>query len=103
MGEALLSAENVSKDFAVPRSVLDLLRRRSAAAVHALNAVSLDVRRGETLGIVGESGCGKSTLARCLVRLHDCDRGRVVFVGTDIATLRYAAQRRFNARVQMIF
>ncbi|WP_299842122.1 ABC transporter ATP-binding protein [uncultured Jannaschia sp.] len=103
MVEALLSAEDVSKDFAFSRSVVDLLRRRPVSAVHALNGVSLDVRRGETLGIVGESGCGKSTLARCLVRLHDCDRGRVVFDGTDIATLTGAVRRRFNARVQMIF
>ena len=103
MAEALLVADGVSKDFAFSRSVVDLLRRRPVAAVHALNGVSLDVRRGETLGIVGESGCGKSTLARCLVRLHECDRGRVVFDGTDIATLRGAARRRFNARVQMIF
>ncbi|WP_299819648.1 oligopeptide/dipeptide ABC transporter ATP-binding protein [uncultured Jannaschia sp.] len=103
MAEALLSAIDVSKDFAIPRSLLQWARREPPAAVHALNGVSLDVQRGETLGIVGESGCGKSTLARCLVRLLDCDDGRVVYDGTDIATLSGAERRRFNARVQMIF
>ena len=103
MSDVVLSAENVSKDFAFSRSLLDVVRGAPVKAVHALNGVSLDVRRGETLGIVGESGCGKSTLARCLVRLHDCDGGRVVYDGTDISTLSGADRRAFNAKVQMIF
>ncbi|MCF7700745.1 ABC transporter ATP-binding protein [Loktanella sp. M215] len=103
MSDALLSAENVSKDFAFSRSLLDVIKGAPVKAVHALNGVSLDVKRGETLGIVGESGCGKSTLARCLVRLHDCDGGRVVYDGTDIATLSGSDRRAFNAKVQMIF
>jgi len=103
MTEPLLRAIDVSKDFAFSRSLLDVVRSKPAKAVHALNGVSLDVKRGETLGIVGESGCGKSTLARCLVRLHECDGGRVVFNGTDISKLSGADRRAFNARVQMIF
>lgn len=103
MSDALLSAENVSKDFTFSRSLLDVVRGAPAKAVHALNGVSLEVKRGETLGIVGESGCGKSTLARCLVRLHDCDGGRVIFNGIDISTLSGVERRAFNAKVQMIF
>jgi oligopeptide/dipeptide ABC transporter ATP-binding protein len=103
MTEPLLRAIDVSKDFAFSRSLLDVVRSKPAKAVHALNGVSLDVKRGETLGIVGESGCGKSTLARCLVRLQECDGGRVVFNGTDISKLSGADRRAFNARVQMIF
>ena len=103
MSDALLSAEDVTKTFAFSRSLLEVATGAPVKAVHALNGVSLEVRRGETLGIVGESGCGKSTLARCLVRLHDCDGGRVVYDGTDIATLSGADRRAFNARVQMIF
>ena len=99
----LLSAEGVSKDFVFARTIGGRIAGRPARRVHALNGVSLDVRRGETLGIVGESGCGKSTLARCLVRLHECDEGRVVFGGIDIATLDGAARRAFNRRVQIIF
>jgi oligopeptide transport system ATP-binding protein len=73
------------------------------AHVRALTAVDLDVRRGETLGIVGESGCGKSTLARCIVRLMPIDSGRIVYAGEDVASLRGEAGRRFNRRVQMVF
>ena len=101
--EILLSAENVSKNFAFPRSLTQRLTGKPAVAVHALNGVSFDLHRGETLGIVGESGCGKSTLARCLVRLHDCDEGRIMFEGRDIAALKGTERRQFNARVQMIF
>jgi oligopeptide/dipeptide ABC transporter ATP-binding protein len=103
MTEPLLRAIDVSKDFAFSRSLLEVVRSIPAKAVHALNGVSLDVKRGETLGIVGESGCGKSTLARCLVRLHECDGGRVVFNGIDISKLSGGDRRAFNARVQMIF
>ncbi len=102
-GAPLLSAQDVSKDFVMTRTIGERLRGKPARTIHALNGVSLDVERGETLGIVGESGCGKSTLARCLVRLHECDEGRVTFGGTDIATLDGGARRAFNRRVQMIF
>ena len=61
--------------------------RASAPVVHAVDDVSLEVRRGETLGLVGETGCGKSTLARCLTRLYELTSGRVVFDGHDISTL----------------
>ena len=101
--QILLSVQDVAKEFPFSRSLMQRVRGQPAQAVHALNGVSLDIRRGETLGIVGESGCGKSTLARCLVRLHECDAGRVLFGDTDIATLYGPARRAFNARVQMIF
>ncbi len=101
--QTLLSVQNVTKAFPLPHGLIQRLRQVPPQAVHALNGVSLDVMRGETLGIVGESGCGKSTLARCLVRLHECDTGRVVFGDTDIASLNGPARRAFNAKVQMIF
>ncbi|MEO6300314.1 MAG: ATP-binding cassette domain-containing protein, partial [Paracoccaceae bacterium] len=101
--DVLLSTENISKIFPFPRSLSRLIAGQPPLAVNALNGVSLSVHRGETLGIVGESGCGKSTLARCLVRLHEVSAGRVVFDGTDIASLTGTARRAFNRRVQMIF
>ena len=99
----LLSVQSISKAFPFPRGLYQRVTGQPVQAVHALNGVSLDVMRGETLGIVGESGCGKSTLARCIVRLHDCDEGRVLYDQTDISTLQGADRRAFNARVQMIF
>ncbi|HEV7719469.1 MAG TPA: oligopeptide/dipeptide ABC transporter ATP-binding protein [Arsenicitalea sp.] len=101
--QVLISAEEVFKEFPLPQDALRRLAGKPQLAVHALNGVSFQLNRGETLGIVGESGCGKSTLARCLVRLLDCDEGRVRFEGQDIANLRGAARRGFNRRVQMIF
>ena len=102
-GAPLISVEGLSKRFRLPQTLTGALAGRPAPAVHALNEVDLEVRRGETLGIVGESGCGKSTLARCLVRLIEPDEGRIRFEGKDIGSLRPAERRAFNRRVQMIF
>ena len=98
----LLSVANLTKTFAVHTPLFGRLRgvRRQLLAV---DNVSLEVGRGETLGIVGESGCGKSTLARCLVRLHEPDAGSIRFDGTDVRSLQGAGLRAFNRRVQMVF
>jgi oligopeptide/dipeptide ABC transporter ATP-binding protein len=101
--QVLMSVQEVKKRFVLRQGLLDRLRGEPPLAVNALNGVSFTLRRGETLGIVGESGCGKSTLARVLVKLLDCDEGKVVFEGSDISLLKGAARRAFNRRVQMIF
>ncbi len=101
--DALITVDGVGKRFPLPHGLLSRLSGQPAPAVHALNGVSFRIRRGETLGVVGESGCGKSTLARCLVRLHECDDGRILFEGQDIAALTGPDRRAFNRRVQMIF
>ncbi|WP_293853894.1 ABC transporter ATP-binding protein [uncultured Alsobacter sp.] len=99
----LLEVQGLSKRFALQRSLGDVVLRREARVVRAVEEVSLQVARGETLGIVGESGCGKSTLARCLVRLYEPDAGTVRFEGQDALALQGDARRAFNRRVQMVF
>ncbi|SEQ72321.1 peptide/nickel transport system ATP-binding protein/oligopeptide transport system ATP-binding protein [Faunimonas pinastri] len=99
----ILAVDDVVVRFPVAHSMLDRLAGRPPRAVHALNGVRLEVRRGETLGIVGESGCGKSTLARTIVRLIEPNDGRVRFEGHDIGSLSGSERRAFNRRVQMIF
>ncbi|MES1152068.1 MAG: dipeptide/oligopeptide/nickel ABC transporter ATP-binding protein, partial [Dongia sp.] len=98
-GTPLLKARNVSKEFKVGNSVIPGENK----IVHAVDGVSLDVWRGETLGLVGESGCGKSTLGRCLVRLYEITEGKIEFEGNDISTLGRSALRPIRRRMQMVF
>jgi oligopeptide/dipeptide ABC transporter ATP-binding protein len=95
----LVRLEDVVKRFPVGSAGFS----RAREEVHAVDGVSLEVARGETLGIVGETGCGKSTLARCINRLHDLTSGRVVFDGYDISLLSRRELRPFRSEMQMIF
>jgi oligopeptide/dipeptide ABC transporter ATP-binding protein len=76
---------------------------RKREYVHAVEGVSLSVRRGQTFGVVGETGCGKSTLARCIARLHDITSGRIVFDGQDITKISQRQMRPLRREIQMIF
>ena len=98
--DVLLRLTDVVKHFPVRSSSLI---RRSVGAVHAVDGVSLEVRRGETLGLVGETGCGKSTLARCITRLYDLTSGTVEFEGNDISRISASKMRPYRRRIQMIF
>ena len=71
--------------------------------VHAVSDVSLQVARGETLGLVGESGCGKSTLGRAVLQLRHAVSGRVLFDGQDLTAMQGDALRQMRRRVQLIF
>src|SRR5882757_2468965 len=71
--------------------------------VHAVDAVSLSINRGETFAIVGESGCGKSTLARLLLRLIEPTSGQVFYDGQDLTALPPRQMRRLRAEMQFIF
>ena len=98
----LLQVEDLHVWFPV-KSGFTPWKRREMLQVRAVNGVSLHMRQGEVLGIVGESGCGKSTLARTVVRLEKPVSGRIVIEGEDIAHLGAAALRRLRPRIQMIF
>ena len=99
-GSALLQAEHVVKYFPIKRGILI---QREVAQVHAVDDVSLEVRRGETLGLVGESGCGKSTLGRCFVRLYPLTSGEIVFDGQDISTVSRREMRPLRRELQIVF
>jgi oligopeptide/dipeptide ABC transporter ATP-binding protein len=80
-----------------------LVFERQVGAVRAVDGVSLDVRRGETLGLVGESGCGKSTMARAVIRLVDATEGEIWFDGQQITRASGQQLQRLRSRMQMIF
>jgi len=99
MSEALLEVQNLVKHFPVGAGMFS----GPSAVVRAVDDVSFTIRRGETLGLVGESGCGKTTTGRCILQLERPTSGRVLFEGVDLATLGDAALRAMRRKVQVIF
>jgi oligopeptide/dipeptide ABC transporter ATP-binding protein len=96
----LLRIDNLVKHYPVRVGVII---KREVAAVQAVDGVSLEIRRGETLGLVGETGSGKSTLARCVAGLHSVTSGRISFDGQDITNLSRRKMQPFRRDIQMIF
>ncbi|MGK5742749.1 ABC transporter ATP-binding protein [Micromonospora sp. URMC 103] len=98
-GETLLAVDNVVKHFPISQGVLF---KKQTGAVKAVDGVSFELRRGETLGIVGESGCGKSTLARLLMRLETPTSGRATLEGRDLFKASGGELRRLRRNMQMV-
>jgi oligopeptide transport system ATP-binding protein len=95
---ALVRVENLAKFYPVRQGVFGKL-----TFLHAVDGVSLEVHKGETLGLVGESGCGKSTLGRTILRLTDPTYGRIVFDGKDVVPMKADDLRALRRRMQIIF
>jgi oligopeptide/dipeptide ABC transporter ATP-binding protein len=98
-GETILAVDNLVKHFPITQGVLF---KRQTGAVKAVDGVSFELRRGETLGVVGESGCGKSTLARLLMRLETPTSGRVTLEGRDLLKASGGELRRLRRNMQMV-
>jgi oligopeptide transport system ATP-binding protein len=96
----LLEVRQLKVYFPITRGIVV---ERHVGDVRAVDEVTLTLRRGETLGLVGESGCGKSTMGRAILRLYRPTAGRIIFDGQDITTLEGAALRSVRRRMQMIF
>jgi oligopeptide transport system ATP-binding protein len=97
--DVVLKAENLVKHYPVKAGVL----RRTVGHVKAVDGVSFELYKGETLGIVGESGCGKSSLGRLLMRLEEPTAGTVTFDGVDMYSQKGVAMRRLRRDIQIVF
>ena len=97
--EPLVSVRNLRKEFPIRKGVLS----RQVGAVKAVNDVSFDVARGETLGVVGESGCGKTTTGRAILRLIEPTSGEIRFEGRDVRSMGTSELRALRREMQIIF
>lgn len=97
--EKLVEIKNLVKYFPIKKGLFS----REVASVKAVNGVSLDIYKGEALGLVGESGCGKSTLGRSLLRLIEPTSGQVIFKGDDIVGYNAHKLRQARRQMQIIF
>src|SRR5215208_5127427 len=99
-GQPLLDVKNLKMHFPLTQGIIF---QRKVGAVQAVDGVSFAVKRGETLGLVGESGCGKSTTGRAILQLHKPTDGEVIFKGKDLTKLNGGDMRRMRRHLQMIF
>jgi oligopeptide transport system ATP-binding protein len=97
--DVILSVKDLKMHFPIFRGVI----QRQVGAVHAVDGISFDIRRGETLGLVGESGCGKSTTGRTILQLYKATAGSVLYNGSDLTKLKNEDMRKMRRHMQMIF
>ena len=98
-GKELIQVENLKVYFPILGGILQTVRGH----VRAVDDISFEIRKGETLGLVGESGCGKTTTGRAIIRLRDVTAGRVRFDGEDLSAMSRGDLRRMRRRMQIIF
>ncbi len=100
VGETLLQVKNLKMHFPVTEG---LLFQRTIAHVKAVDGVSFEIKRGETLGLVGESGCGKTTTGRCILQLEKATAGNIIYRGVDLNTLHEKQLMPVRTHIQVIF
>jgi oligopeptide transport system ATP-binding protein len=98
--DVLVEVKNLKMWFPISAG---MIITRKVADIKAVDDVSFQIKKGETLGLVGESGCGKTTVGRCILRLYDPTAGQILFEGTDIAGLNSRDLRKMRRRIQVIF
>ncbi|MEA4908814.1 MAG: dipeptide/oligopeptide/nickel ABC transporter ATP-binding protein, partial [Anaerolineaceae bacterium] len=98
--ETLLQVDQLVKHFPIMRGIIF---EKQVGAVHAVDGVSFDIKKGETLGLVGESGCGKSTTGRTILQLYRPTSGKVIFEGVDLVQVNGETLRKTRRKMQMIF
>ena len=97
--DVILEVENLVKHFTLKQTYSD----SNSKILKAVNNVSISLKKGETLGIVGESGCGKSTLSRCILRLIEPTEGSVKFLGKNVLSMPKEEMRQLRKKIQIIF
>ncbi len=99
MEENLLEIKNLCKHFNLKKGIFE----RNKKILHAVDDVTLEIKKGETFGLVGESGCGKTTLGRTVVRLYEPTSGEIIYNNKNIANLNFQEMKSFRKKIQMIF
>ena len=95
----ILEVKNLKKYFPIEKSLFG----KTLTSLKAVDDVSFSLKRGTTIGVVGESGCGKTTLGRTILRLYDADGGQIIFDGNDITNLNKSQMRKFRTDMQLVF
>ena len=100
----ILNVSHLSKTFPIKRNIAEIVRKKEQKYVRAVEDVTFSIRKGETLGLVGESGCGKSTLSKTLIRLYKPDDGKIMFGQYgDLALKEGAALTKARRDIQMVY
>ena len=100
----ILNVSHLSKTFPIKRNIAEIARKKEQKYVRAVEDVTFSIRKGETLGLVGESGCGKSTLSKTLIRLYKPDDGKIMFDQYgDLALKEGAALTKARRDIQMVY
>src|SRR5690348_2596898 len=101
--DVLIRVEDLSKRVVTANSAIDRVRGRKQRVLKAVDGVSLEIRRGEVLALVGETGSGKSTFGRCLLGFHEPTSGRLWYEDIELTALSPAKRQQLRPKMQMVF